>query len=53
MRLITKESKSQSRTTTVKRSSGKRGLVVTSAEGVRFAHTAIPLPSRSEAGKKE
>jgi len=49
MRLITKQSKAQSRTATVRRSSTKRGLVVNSAEGVRFAHTATPLPA--QAGK--
>jgi hypothetical protein len=44
MRLITKRSKVLSRQTSVRRSSEKRGLIVSSAEGVRFAHTATPLP---------
>ncbi len=49
MRLITKSSKSQSRgITPVRRASSKRGLVVNSAEGVRFAYTSTPLPKGKE-----
>ena len=53
MRLITKRSKVLSRQTSFRRSSEKRGLIVSSAEGVRFAHTATPLPSTTKGTEKE
>jgi hypothetical protein len=49
MRLISKSSKSESRgAKPAKRASSKRGLVVNSAEGVRFAYASTPLPRAKE-----
>ena len=53
MRLITKKSKDLSRSGVVRRSNVKRGLVVESAEAVRFAHTAARLPSSGQRESKK
>jgi hypothetical protein len=58
MRLITKESKALSRSKSARRSTGKRGVVIESAEGIRFAYADTPLPrpaprEAEEQGRRE
>jgi hypothetical protein len=50
VRLITKSSKRQSRgAPPVRRTASKKGgLVVTSAEGLRFAYASTPVPKRDK-----
>lgn len=46
MRLLTKQSKKVAGTgKAARRSTSKRGLIVESAEGVRFAYTSTRLPT--------
>lgn len=49
MRLVTKQSRALSRSTSVRRSTAKRGVVIESAEGIRFAYADTPVPNSQPA----
>jgi hypothetical protein len=48
MRLVTKQSKTLSKPVVRRRATGRRGLVVDSAEGFRFAHADTYVGPRTQ-----
>lgn len=53
MRLVTKESRALSRAKSARRRTSKRGMVIESAEGIRFAYADTPIPRPQQPRSEE